>query len=231
MTSIAPESTVGQIVTENPDTARTLERLGLDYCCGGKLTLSAACAARGLDPAAVARELTAVAPSQGQRSWADATMSELADHIERAHHQPLRADLPRLAGLVDKVARVHGDREPALFEVRRVFTALAAEMMDHMDREERVLFPALRAMERGGAESPTDPALIAGMVHDHEDAGRALESLRSLTEDYTPPPQACNTYRVMLHALSEMDRDLRLHVHKENNILFPKAQRGAKHAN
>src|SRR5262245_26479884 len=207
MATFTPEMKVGQIVTEFPPTARVFEKYGLDYCCGGKRAVSEACAAKKIDAQKLIQELdTAAAVSApGQRNWAAATMTELADNIEETHHAWLRLELPRLRVLTAKVASVHGQVHPELVEVAKVFEGLAREMESHMQKEEEVLFPALRRMERG-ERAPLDVRQpIACMVHEHDDAGKALELMRALTNEYSPPEGACNTYRVMLDGLRQLE--------------------------
>jgi regulator of cell morphogenesis and NO signaling len=216
--------TVGSIVTERPGAARVLERLGIDYCCGGKKPLSEACAAKGLDVDNVLRQIDEERSRAGppERDWSRGSMTELVDHIEATHHASMKRELPRLGQIVRKVASVHGGRHVELREVASIFQEFALEMESHMMKEEQVLFPAIRRMETGGPAMSLD-APIASMMHEHDHAGRALETMRALTNNYVPPPEACNTYRVMLGSLAEMETDLHLHVHKENNILFPRA--------
>lgn len=231
MNPLDAQSTVGQLVRERPNRARVFERLGIDYCCGGKLPLDDACRAKGLD---LNRVLSELAGADGRASetdtedWSTAPMSELADHIETVHHEYLRRELPRLERLVEKVDAAHGARHHELRELRTVYAGLKAELEEHMMKEERVLFPMIRHLEQattlprfhcGSVGNP-----IAVMEHEHDSAGAALASLRKLTGDYTPPADACNTFRAMLAGLAELESDLHLHVHKENNILFPRAR-------
>ncbi len=224
------DASVGQFGTQQPSRARIFERLGIDYCCGGANPLSVACQDKGLDPQAVLRELTETAEnhaSDEQRDWSAATMSELADHIESTHHAYLRRELPRLTAMTMKVAAAHGQREPGLRELEAVFAEFRAELESHMEREEQVLFPLIRVLE----SAKTLPAFHCGsisnpirvMVHEHENAGSALQRMRALTRGYQPSEEACNTYRAMLDGLAELETDMHLHVHKENNILFREA--------
>jgi len=223
------DTAVGQLVAERPGRARIFEQYGIDYCCGGRKPLAEACHERHVDPAAVLRDLSAEAqaPAGDERDWAAAPLAELADHIEATHHAGLRAELPRLGRLTRKVAKAHGERHPELIEVCRLFHRLAEEMESHMADEERVMFPLCRRIEQartlpealyGSLSNP-----IAELTHEHEDAGTVLAELRRLTNDYEPPADACNTYRVMLAGLAALEADMHQHVHKENNILFPKA--------
>jgi regulator of cell morphogenesis and NO signaling len=223
------ESTVGQLVTERPARARIFETFGIDYCCGGKKRLDHALAEEGLDPKTVLGILNAFdeqAPAV-ERDWSTATLTELADHIEQTHHAYLKKELPRLEYLVNKVAHRHGGRTPQLVELAQVFNAFKVELDSHMRKEEVVLFPICRQLDLAGEPqrfhcgSVENP--IAVMVREHDDAGAALARMRELTNDYTPPPDACNTYRALFDALRQLEQDMHRHVHKENSILFPKA--------
>ena len=215
---IDPSRTVAELVLEQPSRARVFEELGVDYCCGGKRSLSAACGARGLDVGAAVRALEAVAGEQPtERDWADAPLVELCDHIVSAHHDRLREELPRLDGLLEKVVRAHGDERPELAEMRETFTALRAELEEHMTSEEEELFPLVA---RGG---PYDEGQVAELEHEHEFAGSALERLRELSGGYDLERALCNTHRATIDGLRELELDLHRHIHEENNILFPRA--------
>ena len=228
-TSNKLETTVGQLVTERPGRARVFEAFGIDYCCGGKKPLAQAIHEKGLDQNTVLRILDtfdeqAVPP---ERNWSAASLTELADHIEQTHHAYLKSELPRLEFLVNKVARRHGEHTPSLVELAAVFNAFKAELESHMQKEEVVLFPICRQMDAatgpqrfhcGSVENP-----IAVMVREHDDAGEALARMRELTNGFTPPIDACNTYRAMFDSLHQLEQDMHRHVHKENSILFPKA--------
>jgi regulator of cell morphogenesis and NO signaling len=213
---------------EQPGRARVFEELGIDYCCGGKLPLAEACARRGLDPADVRRRLdwadTAAPPPAAD--WASAPLDALCEHIVTTHHDSLRRELPRLRQLLAKLADVHGERHPELRAALRVFGPFADELGLHMAKEERVLFPLIAAIE-AGAVPPTADVLepIRVMEADHDDAGAALDELRRLTGGYACPPDGCNTYRATMAGLAELEADMHAHVHKENNILFPRVER------
>lgn len=221
--------TVGELVAEQPGRSRVFERFGIDYCCGGKRTLRDACQEKGLDCQDVQRALaTVTASSDAPVDWTTRPLTELADHIEQTHHAYLRRELPRLGQMVRKVAAVHGECHPWMLEVDGVFAGLAGELDSHMMKEEQVLFPLIRAMERDGAAGDSGCGQgignpVAVMEHEHDDAGRALERMRELSSDYTPPAEACNTFRAVLDGLRELEQDMHQHVHKENNILFPRA--------
>ncbi len=233
MNILSPERTVGQIVVDNPLSARVLERFGIDYCCGGKTPLSEACRRRGLDMTEVVRvlgeeEARAAADPAGI-DWRTRSMTQLADHIESTHHAYLRRELPRLAVLIEKVVRAHGQRRPEFLSLRHMFEGFCAEINQHMMKEERILFPMIRMLEMpgctrlatahcGGIDNP-----IRMMEHEHDSAGRALADMRRLCCDYVPPPEACNTWRALYAGLADLESDMHQHVHKENNILFPAA--------
>jgi regulator of cell morphogenesis and NO signaling len=226
--TIDPEATVATLVLEQPGRARVFERFAIDYCCGGKVPLRAACEERGLDVGLV---LDALAESPraetdwAETDWAAASLEALCTHIVDHHHAYLREELPPLAALTEKVARAHGDRHPELDNVAAIFAVLRAELESHMEKEEQLLFPACVALERRtetGLPFSVD-APIAAMVHEHDEVGAALERLRDLTGGYSPPGDACNSYRAMLDRLESLERDTHEHVHEENNILFPRA--------
>lgn len=227
---VDPRTTVGQLVAERPGRARVFERFGIDYCCGGKVPLQEACAASGTDAQEVVRALNQAdassAPADGTDS-AHASLAELITNILETHHAHLRRELPRLTQMAGKVLEVHGTRHPELSEVQAVYNDLRAELQMHMMKEEQVLFPMIRAMEADGVVAAAHCGSVQNpirvMEHEHDSAGAALLRLRTLTGGYTPPADACNTYRAFLSGLAELEQDLHQHIHKENNILFPRA--------
>ncbi len=230
MNRIDTNQSVGALVREKPSRSRVFDSYGIDFCCGGKVSLAQACANRGvpLDQIVAAIDMDDSRVVAGTQINADKmSLSELCDHIERTHHAYLRQELPRLDQMTEKVARVHGDKEPKLREIRALFLEFQAELMPHMMKEEQVLFPVIRQLE----VSSIRPAFHCGSVnnpinqmeHEHEHAGDALKRIRELTNDFLPPDWACNTYRAMLDGLKELEGNMHQHVHKENNVLFVKA--------
>ena len=224
------EDTVGELVAERPERARVFERLGIDYCCGGKQTLAAACAQLGLSPETVLAQLESAAASSvaaGEAAPASLTLTALCEQIVQLHHAYLRETLPRLHELARKVTTVHRPAHPELEQVREVFEELWMEIENHIDQEERLLFPACRQLE--ATLRPVDlscgslGAAVVRLEHEHSDAGEALTLLRSLTDGYGPPPDACPSYRSLLEGLHDLESDLHQHIHKENNILFLRA--------
>lgn len=227
MTTIAPDVRVADLVIEQPTRARVFERFGIDYCCGGRVPLEQACADRGVPLAAVLDALAEpLVPGPEDIDWADLPLAALVEHVVTVHHGYLRDELPPLAALVEKVSGRHGDRHPELLEVRSTFEALADELATHMVKEEQILFPACLALEQGSAGeflfgSVGNP--IAMMIHEHDVVAAALGRMRELTDDFTPPADACTSYRAMLDRIEALDLDVRRHVHEENNVLFPRA--------
>lgn len=221
---LSTDTTVSSLVTERPGRAKVFEALGIDYCCGGNRSLGEICIERSLDPQTVLRMLDAldlVAGTEERTDWSQATVVELVDHIIEVHHGYLKEALPRLEFLVDKVAGAHGDRHPELLRLREVFGSLKPELEAHLREEEEVLFPMCRYIgDVPGSQMGSDTT--GAMVREHEEVGKALATMRELTADFEPPADACNTYRTMLDGLAEFEADVHLHVHEENNILFPK---------
>jgi regulator of cell morphogenesis and NO signaling len=230
MQTIDLQATVGELVRQSPNRARVFESHRIDYCCGGKISLADACRRKGANPDEVLEQLSQLdSPSDDQEVVdADAmSLTDLADHIEQTHHAYLREELPRLDFMTEKVSRVHGDKEPRLLQVREAFVALKTELEPHMMKEERILFPLVRQLEASASRPEIHCGSVANpirqMEHEHDQAGNALAILRQATDGFTPPPWACNTYRAMLDALERLERDMHQHIHKENNVLFPKA--------
>lgn len=224
--------TVGQLVADRPSRSRVFQQLGIDFCCGGKKPLEEVCLAKGLDPNTVLQTLLASeSGTTGTDNAADAakmTLTELCDHIESTHHDYLRRELPRLHQMINKVAAVHGGNYPWMIEVFEVFVPFTRELTSHMMKEEQILFPMIRGLQSGktglaGDCGGTVANPIHMMEHEHDDAGDALRRMNELTNGYTPPADACNTFRAALDGLRELELDMHQHVHKENNVLFPRA--------
>lgn len=209
---------------ERPGRSRVFSRYGIDYCCGGKLTLAQVCARKGLDAEAIWAELQAE-QAPPERDWRAASLASLVDHVIATYHDPLRPELVRLTALAEKVARVHGPEHPELVEVAGVLRAFRQDMELHMEKEEQVLFPLIKALEAGtaGPRGAMVPAPIRAMEAEHDVAGEQLERMRTLTHGYALPPGACNSYRALFSGLEELEAETHAHVHLENNLLFPRA--------
>ena len=217
---------LGELVLERPGRSAALERFGLDYCCGGTAKLGQACARKGVELAEVvmALEKADAAPEAEDAEWMDGAQTAIR-HITDTHHAYTREALPRLQRLAAKVARVHGGEDPRLVELEAAFDAFAKETLEHMDKEERILFPMIEALAEGRRWSmpPTVQYPIACMLQEHEQHGARLEAFRQLTDGYTPPEGACGSWRALLEGLRELEADLHRHIHKENSFLFPRA--------
>jgi regulator of cell morphogenesis and NO signaling len=224
--------TLADVAAISLDAVRSLERHGLDYCCGGKQPFDEACLAKGLSPESVIQEIErAQRAGAPERNWQTAPLGELAKHIVATHHEYLKLELPALGNRLDKVLAVHGARDPeTLSRMAEVFVALRAEMEMHMHKEETILFPFIE--KYGFAESQGSPMPpvpfgsianpIAMMEREHVSAGGALVEIRALTYDYQLPPYACSTVRALYEGLEALEADLHVHIHLENNILFPR---------
>jgi regulator of cell morphogenesis and NO signaling len=236
-TAIQEATTVRDVVVEHPEARPVLERLGIDYCCGGGRRLEDAAADHGLSLDEVRGQIAQAIQSAGPAPhedavWAEAPLARLIDHIEERHHAFLKAQLPRLAAFFDKVRAAHAERHgERLDALREVFDALRDEIELHLAKEEDVLFPYLRQLE--GAAQAGDPlpkfpcgpldGPIAQMETDHDHVGNALPHLRELAEHYTLPDDACESFRALYDGLQELEGDLHQHIHLENNILFPRS--------
>lgn len=230
MPTLDPATPVGQLVITCPRASRVFEELSIDYCCSGGRTLAEACAEQNLNADAVLSRITtgtAEPRTETQKDWSATSLTELCDHIQESHHSYLRRELPRLAALVHKIAAVHGEKHPELRELQAVFDRLRSELEPHMLKEEQVLFPAIRQLEHAD-HSPQFPFgtlanPIRVMEHEHNAAGNALGQIRKATQGFQAPEGACESWRTTLTGLKELEADLHQHIHKENNILFPRA--------
>ncbi len=222
---------VGILVAEQPLRAAVFDKLGIDFCCGGKQTLEDACDKLRISPeTAIALLLASDEQSNGTsggEKWLAASLTELTDHIEQTHHRYLKGELPRLQALSSKVARVHGDKDPRLLKVEAIFAAMKQEIDQHTMKEELVLFPFIRQLDRVTTVPDAPFGTVANPVRcmesEHDDAGEALMALRRLTDGYNVPEGACTSWLALLGGLAQLDQDLRTHIHKENSILFPRA--------
>ena len=227
-------STVAEIAAGSLAAVRVFERLGIDYCCGGKLPLADACRTKGPDSEAVQRELDAAtnASTAAARDWNTAPLSELITHIVNTHHAYLKRELQPLSERLAKVYRVYNQRYGEMFiGLPEVFAGLRSEMEMHMHKEERMLFPAIAANESAAGAGEPLPQSPFGTVNnpirmmeaEHESAGLALAEIRTITRNFEVPDYACVTFKALMSGLEELEKDLHLHIHLENNILFPRA--------
>lgn len=228
------ENTVGSIVAQDYRTSAIFTGLGIDFCCKGGVSLSEACARRGLDPAAVEQELRSAMATTPPSADDPATWSlaRLIEHIERVHHRYVAERMPVLAQYVDKLARVHGERHPELLDLSTEFHACIAALTAHMKKEELILFPYVAQLEKAHAHGVPPPRPHFGTVanpirmmeHEHTGEGERFERIKRITNGYTVPSDGCATWSVTMELLREFENDLHRHIHLENNILFLRAQ-------
>ena len=225
MTELTQNLTLAEIVNTHPSLARQLERRNLDYCCGGAATLEEACATNGLDVTTVLDELSDAATDEPTGTWPTMGLVQLVDHLEATHHAYLWSELPRLSALMDKVATVHGERHPELGDIRDCFATIRTDLEPHLTKEERVLFPMVRELATadsapsfhcGSIQNP-----ISAMLTEHDTVGELLRRLRALSNEYVPPVDGCGSYVALFAGFETMEADTHMHIHKENNLLFP----------
>ncbi len=225
MMKIDSMMTLGALVNSHPELARELERRGLDYCCGGGQTLADACTSKGLDSTLMAVELAAAVSEEIVTDWSTMEVVELVDHLESTHHRYLWEELPRLSALVAKIVSAHGERHPELHAIVVCYEKVRAELEPHLTKEERVLFPMIREL----AVARSAPSFHCGtlrnpismMLREHDAVGELLAQLRQLADGFQVPADGCPSYRACFAGLVELEADTHLHIHKENNLLFP----------
>jgi regulator of cell morphogenesis and NO signaling len=233
MIVIRETDTVGDLVATNFRAAGVFERVGIDFCCGGRRSLSEACHAAGVPLDGVVQELRALvvaAPPDDDdpRQW---PLPRVVEHILERHHRYVREALPRIAGFLSRLVAVHAVRHPELTTVEAEFFHLQEELKRHMFKEEQVLFPYIRELAATEATARPLPASPFGTVEnpirmmerEHQEAGDDLRTIRDLTNGYVTPDDGCATYRVAMAELQQFERDLHEHIHLENNVLFPRA--------
>jgi regulator of cell morphogenesis and NO signaling len=229
---VATQNTIREIAIQQPSSLRVFERFGIDYCCGGSRPLAQACEEMSIDPQALLQALEQAAAAGGPagRDWTKEPLEAICNHIVEKHHALIRTEVPRLQSLAQKVVSRHGAVHPELKEIQELVESLGEELLQHIQKEERMLFPLITELERGsgGGSRPhgcfgsiRNPIRV--MLAEHDSSGSALERMRSLSRDFTPPENAFPTYRGFYQALSELKEDLHQHIHLENNILFPRA--------
>jgi len=218
--------TLSEIVTDHYQTARVFEKYSLDFCCKGKRSLESACIEFNLPMEDILNELSELLNTeQNGNQFDEMSVAELSAYIVRVHHTYVKMNAPMVANYLLKVATKHGDRFPYMKEVYLKFTELITELFDHMEKEEKLLFPGMVSREANVCQinSCSIPAPIKPFEDDHEQSGLLMEQISQLTNQYEAPEQACTTFRLALQSLKAFQEDLHRHVHLENNILFRKA--------
>ncbi|HLP71975.1 MAG TPA: iron-sulfur cluster repair di-iron protein [Bacteroidales bacterium] len=218
--------TVGEIVASDYRAAKIFKEAGIDFCCGGKKTLEETCAAKGIDPDALWNRLENLGsePSSANHNFNEWEPGFLCDYIVNVHHVFVRNTLPELMFYTNKIAKVHGENHPELYEVADLFSQVNNELAPHLTKEENILFPAVKEFHKSGSEKSASVIKneMENISAEHESAGAAMDKINFLTDGYSVPEDACNSYRLALTMLEKFEDDLHTHVHLENNILFPK---------
>jgi regulator of cell morphogenesis and NO signaling len=225
---------IGEYVADDFRTAAIFNKYGIDFCCKGHKSIDEVCQAKGLDLNILIEEIETLSNSSNGdginfKSW---PLDLLIDYIEKKHHRYVEDKIPVLLQFLNKLSKVHGDRHPELLQINQLFTESAGDLTQHMKKEELILFPFIKRMVNvsmnqepfilppfGTVDNP-----IAMMHHEHDTEGERFRKIQELTSNYTPPQDACNTYKVTFAMLEEFEQDLHKHIHLENNILFPAAQ-------
>ncbi len=233
MSNATKKSIIGEIVATDYRTAAVFGTFGIDFCCKGNKSIGDVCEAKNIDSNVLIERLNAVInlPENKAVDYQAWHIDLLADYIEKNHHRYVQEKIPIINQYLDKLCSVHGLKNPELFAIREQFNHAATELLAHMKKEELVLFPYIRKMVKttishqeistphfGTVQNP-----VHMMMHEHDTEGERFRRIAQLSNDYTPPADACNTYRVTYNLLNEFENDLHTHIHLENNILFPKA--------
>lgn len=225
--------TIGSFVAEDFRTAAVFSKYRIDFCCKGNRTVTEVCEKQNIDADTLLENVLQVVQSENNgsidfNSW---PLDLLADYIEKTHHRYVEEKTNVLLPFLDKLCKVHGANHPELFKINELFIGCAGELSQHMKKEELVLFPFVKRMVKtkesdGILSQPSFGTVsnpIAMMMHEHDNEGERFREIAALTDNYTPPADACTTYRVTFAMLKEFEADLHKHIHLENNILFPKA--------
>ncbi len=221
------QSSIGEIVANDFRAATLFKEAGIDFCCGGNKSISEACMEKGADVSRLIQQLETLAqtPVSSAMNFKEWDLGFLSDYIVNTHHKFVLKNMPELVFYTQKIADVHGAHHPELIEVADLFAKINEELLQHLKNEEEVLFPAIKAAAIN--PSPEVKSIIISeitrMQGEHEFAGGAMDKINVLTQNYLVPADACNTYRVSLQLLEQFEDDLHVHVHLENNILYPKA--------
>lgn len=230
---ITKENNIGQLVADDYRMASVFQKYNIDFCCNGNRTIEEACTENNLNADNLVLDLDTILLNESNKNLDYDTwpIDFLAQYIEQKHHKYVETQIPILKGYLKKIIAAHGNRHKELYDILDLFEGTASELTLHMKKEELMLFPQVRKMYKShndGAEIVLPPFgsfenPIGAMMKEHTDEGERFRQIRALSNDYTPPADGCNTYKVTFKLLEEFEKDLHLHIHLENNILFPKA--------
>ena len=222
--------TVAQIVASDMRTATIFKKYGIDFCCGGGMPVAEACKGKDVEASTILYEIDNLDKGKADTDYNNMELDVLVKYILKTHHSYVSEAAPIILQFADKVAKVHGESNPENIEIAKLFREVKLELEQHMSKEEGILFPHivnLAIANRKGESisvpfgSVKDP--IKMMEHEHDSAGDIFKEIERLSNNFTPPSHGCNTYRALYHHLKEFQDDLHIHIHLENNILFPKA--------
>jgi len=211
-------TTLAEIAVTHPGAARVFHRHRLDFCCGGRRSLADACQERALDPDRVLADIAAETTPPGAVRWDEAPLPALVGFIVETYHQRLRATLPELMRMARRVEERHGDKASCPRGLAAHLEAMHASVLDHLRKEEQILFPMIVA-----GQGPSAAAPVHVMELEHEHHREDLLALRRLTADLAPPADACTTWRALYLGLQQLEQELMDHIHLENNVLFRRA--------
>lgn len=226
-TPSSEDVTLGSIVSKDWNKAQILSKFGLDFCCNGKKTLQKSCQEKGIDVNEVKQALSSNTQShQNALPYNDWNLDFLADYIFNTHHHYVRKHMPDIRHYAQKVANKHGEKYPQLIAIQELVETLSNELNTHFEKEEKILFPYIKNIVNGNNPTPCFDSVqqpVSMMEADHDEAGEILSRIKILADNYSLPEGACNSFRILYKELEALENDLHLHIHLENNILFPKA--------
>ena len=226
--------TIGEIVKTNYKTSDVFKKYGIDFCCGGNQSIAKVCEASNIDEKHLMDEVNKILNTTKEEGlpYDEWPIDLLASYVQKVHHKYVEQNIPVITGYLDKIVQVHGKHHPELLEIRELFKGCAGELTMHMKKEEFMIFPYVQKLTKL-QENPSSPWQqptfgsienpINQMEDEHTNEGERFRKIIALSNNYTPPEGACNTYIVTFQKLREFENDLHLHIHLENNILFPKA--------
>lgn len=218
---------IGEIVTQDFRAAEIFKNAGIDFCCGGNQSLEQACMEKNIDSTELETELTKLEYTtvNALHNFNEWNLDFLCDYIVNTHHKTVMRLLPQLTAYTEKIEQVHGAHHPELKEIESLFSQINEELLQHLKKEEEVLFPAIKELLKTNSQEAKEIIIseITRMKGEHEFAGGAMDKINVLSSNYSIPDDGCNTYHVTYKLLEEFEDDLHIHVHLENNILYPKA--------
>ena len=222
------EKTIADIVTADIRTASIFKRHGIDFCCGGGKILSDVCKEKKIRVSKITNDIEKLNSTKNEKNYNKMSVNALIKHIIETHHKYVKEKIPTIKDFAKKVSKVHGKNYPETNLIYHLFLRLSDELLDHMNKEEEILFPKIKILiDKTYSKSVffsygTILNPIKMMEMEHESAKKVLKEIEELSNKYNSPPSACNTYKALYNSLKEFQDDLHIHIHLENNILFPK---------